>query len=148
MFGGIIDDWPERRYQLDGEFADLQPEIRALKLCSPALREILDAHRSEGDVVQWLPATIAGQDRQEREYWVLHFPEFPDVVDASNSTFEEYEGEKFYNRVVLDSRKASRHSVMPSPERYPTAFMVAEPVKRALVGAGLSGLRFDVAATQ
>lgn len=147
MFGGLIEEWPERRYRIDGEFADLQPEIRALKLCSPELRRVLDSHRSPADSLQWLPATVESMSGEQRPYWVLHFPEFPDVLDVEKSTFEEYEGERFYDSAVLDLRKAARHSVMPSPERFATAFMIAEPVMRALVEAGLSGLTFDRART-
>jgi hypothetical protein len=143
MHGGRIEEWPDRTYRVEGKLADLQPEIHALRLCSAPLREILDAHKSPEDVLQWLPVRVQTASGDVQPYWILHFPEFPDVVDPVRSTYQVMNGQRFYNAVALDGRKAGRHAVMASPQRFPTVFVVSEPVRKSLLDARLTGLDFD-----
>lgn len=145
MFGERIEAWPERVYEVDGPIVDLQPEIRGLRLCSQRLKDVLEAERSSADDVQWLEAQVRRGD-ETRPYWVLHFPSFPDVVDPVLSTYQHMDGVDFVNQAVFDLDKAQPHRVMPSPQRFPTVFVVAEAVKRRLVEEGFIGLDFEVAA--
>ena len=142
MYGGEIDDWEPRFYTLTGELVDLQPELRGLKLCSDRLKEVLDEERADIDVVQWPPATVEHHGTSYG-YWVLHFPEFPDVVDRARSTFQVMKEREFVNHAVLDSNKVVGRRLLASPERFLNAFVVAEEIRLRLVAEGFVGPDFE-----
>lgn len=57
-------------------------------LASERLREVVDAHKSPKDVVQWIPARVI-DGKQRVPYYVLHFPERPPVLHLERTLWSE-----------------------------------------------------------
>jgi hypothetical protein len=138
--GGRVENWPSREYELrDGGFVDYQPDVRGFLLCSERLRDVLEASKGPLDVVQWLPVSLKRPSDEARPYWILHFPERPDLLDHELSHF--HEGRLL--KGVLSLRKAQGHHVVPTLEARFTTFMVSATVREAILAADCTGIIFD-----
>src|SRR5919106_6663081 len=137
--GGKVESWEEWEYRLkDGGFADYQNDTGGFRLCSERLRAVLDALASPKDVLQWLPVWVTAESGERRRYWILHFPEQPDLLDWSQT---EMLG-PVIGRAALDSRKTEGHKIMPSPDGRRRLFVVLESVRAVLQEQGLTGMEF------
>ena len=139
--GGRIERWEEWEFQLEqGDFADYQSDIMGFRICSDSLRQILDAVAGPQDVIQWLPVWVTHEAGDRRRYWVLHFPEPPDLLDLART---ERSGPSIV-RAALDSRKAEMHEVMPSPDGSSYCFVISSRVRATLEKARCTGMLFRV----
>ncbi|HEX2050886.1 MAG TPA: DUF1629 domain-containing protein [Actinomycetota bacterium] len=137
--GGWIDGWRESTYLLERRgFSDFQPASSGVRLCSARLRSALDAAKGASDVLQWLAAKVIRDGGEARPYWVLHFPEHPDVLDARRTVVHEGRVVK----PVIDVAAARRYGVFGPPVATLVEFVVARAVRDAIRRAGCRGIRF------
>lgn len=133
MAGGHVNVWEPSRLQIARpRFADMQPEIRGLRLCSARFRQVLETCRAPADDLQWLEATVTAAGGETREYAVLHFPTTPDLLDRERSTF----GPAGVIRQVLRLDLLESRRVIPPPEHPAQDFIVHDDVRRALERKG------------
>lgn len=66
---------------------DLVPTADGIRLVSPRVRDVFDAHLGPDDQIQWLPGTITRTDGTALRYWVPHFPVHHDLLNHEFSTF-------------------------------------------------------------
>jgi hypothetical protein len=111
-----------------------------VRLCSKRLRHLLDNLRSEVDKVQWLPAYVTDMDGNRVEYFVLHFPEPPDVLDMDKSIFSKESA--VLMRPALSRNKVGDHRLFNIPGLY-IATVVHESVKNALEAESIQGIEFS-----
>ncbi len=86
---GHIGQWQTPVYKIAGKFADLLEGTDRALLCSPRLRQMIDQHRGERDVIQWLDVDVESKENQVRRYSLLHLPELLDVLDQEHSKIME-----------------------------------------------------------
>lgn len=81
---GLVREWPELSLELtNGEVApDYMANDLGVRLCSPRMRDVLDAFAGANDVLQWLPVRVLSPT-ETSDYWVLHFPYPGDVLGSS-----------------------------------------------------------------
>lgn len=140
---GIVKDWEPMTLELrDGEFADFQADNLGCRLCSDRLKRILEEHASPDDDLQWLPVTVR-QGRKRRAYWILHFPNPPDIVNKKKSV---YDYGSLTDLVLLESRIGG-HQVFSYPTGGQLPLLISEKVKRAIQAARCTGMEFYRVAT-
>lgn len=133
LAGGRVEDWEASSLIISRtKFADMQPEVRGLRLCSPRFREVIDAVRSPRDEVQWLDATVEDPIGEQRPYFVLHFPSVPDLLDRQGSTF----GPGGVIRQVFRASALTGRVVVPPPDLPAMDFILADEGRRALEETG------------
>ena len=138
---GIVDDPPDLTWtwaSRDHPPGDFVPELRGLRLVSPKVKEIFDAHRTPADALQWIQGTIIGPDGSELPHWVAHFPEHYDFLDHDRSTFGP-SGLPVLR--VLSAAKLAPHAVTLM-SRLSFTFLLAERVVDDLQSAGCQGLLY------
>jgi hypothetical protein len=137
--GGKVLEWETLGFVLDsGIVADYLANTYAFRLCSQRLRDVIDSHRGDGDMVQWLPAVAVNRVGAELPYWVLHFPEVPDVIHKTKSVFSG----SVMVKACLDAAVVAGHRVF-TLSHYGVYLVVADQVKDAIRQAGFSGLEFS-----
>ena len=139
--GGQVSDWHVRRYNLDeeGVVVDYLPNSDAFRMCSDRLRDVLDHHRGEGDILQWLQAIVTVPGDGDLSYWILHFPKVADVINRERSVFS---GANHLIKAVLDSQLVAGHHVLSFPHNSIT-LVISDSVKRAIAAAGCGGMEFS-----
>lgn len=148
---GDVSDWEAPTLlvleQTEGGLADYQRNDMALRICSPALRDLIDRHASEDDLLQWLDATIiTTQDWTPRPYYVLHFRRQPDVLDKEMTRYGP--GGDSVVVPVFASAMVQNHHVFCYPGGGDFRIFVSETVKRAIVENGLTGMTFKLVGTR
>jgi len=137
--GGRVDDWSRISYHVDkGVLSDYLANNDAFRLCSKPLREVIDRHRGNKDVIQWLPALVTQAQPPGHEYWILHFPEASDVVDVSRSVYSAGRLVKPY----LHPELVKGHQVF-TVAHSSVSLIVADELKRAIQDARCSGVKFS-----
>ena len=104
----------------------------------PFVKAVLEEVKGSPEIFQWLPVGITAESGERRTYWILHFPEPPDLLDHERT---EILGGTI-GRMVLDSRKAEGHEVMPSPDGSTYCFIVSSSARDALEKSGCTGMQF------
>jgi hypothetical protein len=114
-----------------------------VRLCSPRLREVIDAERGPRDSVEWLPATVTDPAGVPHPYFVLHTLADADVLDPER-TLTGPSGSPI--RPVVDPRRVTDEQVMSFPGAS-VRLIVTDRVRRAIERAGCTGVRFSAVAT-
>jgi hypothetical protein len=117
---------------------DILAELDGMRLVSPKVKDILEAHRTPEDALQWIPGTVITPDGSEHPHWVAHFPEHYDLLDHDLSTFGP-SGLPILS--VLSAAKLAPHAVTLM-SRLSFTFLLAEKVVDDLRSAGCQGVRY------
>jgi hypothetical protein len=108
-----------------------------VRLVSPAVREVLDAHLGEADRIQWLDASVQMPDGASLPYFVMHFPEsYDDVYDQTATTWGP---SGLPVRWVLSRAKLRGHRVFTLPNLSQIVIVTGD-VLAALRATGLTGI--------
>lgn len=119
------------------QFLDAVPSINGMTLYSSRARDVLEAGKGERDAIQWIPALLRHTTGEERQYWVLHTPEPPDILDSAASTWA---GPGRVIRWVLDGTKLGGLHVFRWFQGGMSTVLISEQVWDALQAAGLTGM--------
>lgn len=126
---GRVYDWKPSILRLSRpRFADMQPEVRGLRLCSSRFRDVIDSVRAPDDDIQWLEETVQGPTGESRPYHVLHFPTVPEMLDSRHSTF----GPAGVIRQVFRANALAHRVVIPPPDYPAMDFILADAGRHAL----------------
>ncbi|MBC7251339.1 MAG: hypothetical protein H5T62_13760 [Anaerolineae bacterium] len=88
--GRYYPDWEPVLFTLkDGGYADYQANDLGWPLCSEKLKRIIEQHALPDDNIQWLAAKVVGPGGEQRDYYILHLSERPDVLDKERTLFAE-----------------------------------------------------------
>ena len=137
-----IVDWQSITYTLqDGRFTDYQDNTDGLRMCSGRLKSLIEANKSENDVLQWLEVSVS-DERQARPYYVLHFPEIDDVLDKNGCVYDEA-GDVI--KPVLSRAICAPYNLIAfkGDTRFSTMLYVRDNVRKAILKAGCTGMVFD-----
>jgi len=138
---GIVADPPDLKWVWGSPNhppGDIVAERNGLRLVSPKVRDILEAHRTPQDALQWIPGTVITPDGSEHPHWVAHFPEHYELLDRRRSTFGP---SGIAMLIVLSAAKVAPHAVALM-SRYSFTFLLAEQVVEGLQSAGCRGLLY------
>jgi hypothetical protein len=124
---------PRTRAQ-DGDLLDWAPSNLLPRLCSEKLQRVIDGFSS---TLVWLPVGVETSQGQVR-YFILHFPEFRDVVDPDQSIFL---GGRLY-KPHLAARKVGPQSIFAIHPLSPAA-IVNDEVRQAITEARCTGIEFE-----
>lgn len=139
LAGGSLSDWKPLRFRLGkGIVTDYLANSFAIRLCSERLRNVIDRNRGEDDSLQWLPATVDSLDGKEAPYWVLHFPDVPNVLNVSRSVMAG----PMIVKAFLDASLVNEHRVFSFPNES-LRLIVAGIVRAAIEDNGCSGMKFS-----
>ncbi len=142
MDGGSIEDWQAPEYTLKGSIlVDYQPEVNGLRLCSEKMKRVLEDVTGPQDTIQWLPAVIKDDAGHRHPYWVLHFPDRPDILDVEET---EYRASPLPVKAAISQKRAEGRHVMWSPDGSTVAFVVSEETKDELEKAECTGVLFSL----
>ena len=137
-YQGMVEDWEQLRLNLqDGEFSDYLASDLGCRMCSLKLKEVLQAHATGNDHLQWLPVTVH-HGREKRVYFILHFPNPPDVLNPDRTLFTN----GVVLKAALDREKVAGHEVLTYPEGGNIVLYVSEGVRAAIEAAGCTGNHF------
>lgn len=143
-YSGAVEGWQPLMLDLiEGDFADYLSSNLGCRMCSKRLQDILEAHASSDDMLQWLPV-IVRRGVEQRIYSILHFPNPPDILNKDKSIFA---GE-FVVKPVISKSAIGSHKVFAYPKAGETKLFVNEQVKIAVEAAGCTGLELSRAAVQ
>jgi len=138
-YAGVVDGWQPFVLELrEGEFADYLSSNLGCRLCSDRLKGILQNGASPDDELQWLPVEVH-RGAEKRPYWILHFPNSPDVLNRNKSILAG----DFVVKPVLSTDAIVSHQVFSFPKGGKLPLFVAGPVKRAIEAAGCTGMELS-----
>jgi hypothetical protein len=133
---GSVTGWNKLSLSLtDGDFVDYFASDLGCRLCSRRLKALLQAHASAMDVLQWLPVEVTS-GIETKEYFILHFPSPPDILDREKTIFAG----TAVIKPVLSKQKIAGHKVLTYSEGGNLPLFVSDDVKSAIVEAGFTGL--------
>jgi hypothetical protein len=136
---GPVENWVERVFELrQGTFSDHLSTNFASRVCSERLRAILDSLASEDDKLQWLRIKVRSAE-EELPYFILHFPEPPDVLEKEACIL--FDGQLV--KPVFSRERLARHNVFTYPGKYVHSLFVSDGVKRSIESAGCTGIQFS-----
>ncbi|MBW0254045.1 hypothetical protein [Cellulomonas sp. PS-H5] len=139
---------------------DLVFTMDSVRLVSPRVRDVLDAHLGPKDEVQWLPGTLKHGEGKELTYWTPHFPVHHDVLDeelTERSPRHGTPGRYFYSPAKLAGHGMTTwHTpareivgygrVVHMPSRIAVlTVVVSAAIARDLRAAGVTGARLSPA---
>lgn len=140
---GVVKNWKPIVFKLkDGSFSDYQANSAACRLCSIKLKSIIDQHKSFQDEIQWLPVYVKNDDGDTREYFILHFPNEPDVIDWEKSITVD---KRFVVKPVFSLKKIDRRKVFNYPSGGAIVLLVSEDIRKAIEKAGCTNLSISKA---
>ena len=140
--GQIVQWSPVNLILRDGELCDYPATDLGAMVCSGKMRKILENYVAPSDNLQWLDVRIVAAERVD-SFYILHFPEEPDVLDLERSVFDEFG----VVRPVISNRKAELHGVFVR-EKGDKGFVVSDRAKKGMEDAGLRGLVFERVASE
>ena len=137
---GKVADWNTLVLEFaDGEYSDYLASDLGCRLCSERLKVVLDSHTGPSDEIQWLKVLVR-HGTEERPYYVLHFPNPPDVLDKKKTIFA---GGDFVVKPVLSKESARGHRVFAYPNCGCLPLFVCEDVKNEIKKEKLTGMVFS-----
>ena len=138
--GGWVEDWQEMVLTLrKGDFSDYLANDMAFPLCSRKLRDIMEGCKGEQDVFQWLPVTVRSKGGEEREYFVLHFPQEYDVLDKERSIYDAHG----IIKPVISQGLAVGHHIFTFIGAEGVGYYVSEKVRRKVLREKCIGVTFE-----
>lgn len=138
---GAVEGWQEHTLVAsEGSLSDYLASDMGCRMCSEKMRAVLDESRSRADNLQWLPVVVHQGTRTAR-YWILHFPDPPDILDTKRTLFAG--GGKAVVKAVIDPKAALAYSVTTFRGGGQLRFVVSRPTLEALQHAGCTGMSFS-----
>jgi len=138
-YSGVVENWQPLVLELrQGDFADYLSSNLGCRLCSDRLKGVLQNGASSDDELQWLAVEVH-RGAEKRPYWVLHFPNPPDVLNRNKSILA---GE-FVVKPVLSRDAIISHQVFSFPKGGKLPLFVAESVERVIKAAGFTGMELS-----
>jgi len=133
-------EWVATPFVLNGgPFADYQANNLGWPLCSKKLKTVIEGHASPIDSFQWLEArVIAVNEEDVRDYYILHFPERPDVLDKQRTLFAG--DSDFVVRPYFSEQAIGTRRVFSYPGR--STIIVSSEVRDAVLAANCTGIDF------
>jgi hypothetical protein len=136
---GSVESWNEIELTLsDGGFADYLANDIGGRLCSDRLNDILAAHASAKDKIQWLKVHVNSEE-EHRTYHLLHFPDPPDVINKQESILADH----FVVKPVLSKQAVSGHSVFSYVNAGSLPLFVTDSVRDAILKSSCTGIEFS-----
>lgn len=133
---GMVQRWEPLQLELEGgQYPDYLASDLACRICSERLREILQNHASPLDSLQWLEA-IVSNGADARQYFVLHFPQPPDILDARKTIFAG----DFVVKAVLSKHRVNGHHVFGYPNCGQLPLFISDQVRQAVERAHCTGM--------
>jgi hypothetical protein len=137
---GWVERWATLELQVtSSEPTDYLANNVGVRLCSARLRDAVELNRGADDELQWLEARVVDASGVEHEYFVLHLPLQPDVLDPQRTIRA---GGWFVVKPVLSVVRVGSHRVLSFPGAA-TRLIVSETVKAAIVKEGCTGVDFS-----
>jgi hypothetical protein len=137
---GFVENWRPLVFELrDRKFGDYVSCEYSLRLCSQRLREILQQNASPHDVLQWLDIQIR-RGSEERQYFVLHFPEPRDVLDKEHTVYGTKEGSVI--KPAFSRRLCEQYNIFTHSKDPRHGFYIRDHVKKAIEAAKCTGMEF------
>lgn len=137
---GLLNDLPklEWTWASPEPVDDLVPTADGMRLVSPRMREVFDAHLGPDDEIQWFPGKVFLADGATLPYCVPHFPVHHDLLNNELSTFGP-SGLPILE--VFSHAKLAGHAVTAQPNRSLT-IVVSATVADSLIALDLVGVDF------
>jgi hypothetical protein len=120
----------------DGQLTDYLFNTFGWRLCSESLMRLLEAEKSPGDDVDWIPVQVDAGTKRQR-YFLLRANPKPDLLHRT--TISSQSGHPI--KPILDSALAKEHRVFLLDE-LGVSIILAEEVKQKIKSAKLSGMYF------
>jgi hypothetical protein len=137
--GQRYENWVPPTFMLkNGGYADYQVNDLDWPLCSEKLKNIIEQYASPHDIIQWLGARVVSQEGEKRDYYVLHLPDRPDVLNKKKTVFA---AEDVVIKPYFSGKAVSNHCVFSYPDGG-FHVVVSEEVLDAILSAGCTGLDF------
>ncbi|MCU0916721.1 MAG: hypothetical protein MUC88_19495 [Planctomycetes bacterium] len=137
--GTRVQSWTCLHLELrDGAFADYPADNLGGRLCSEALREIIEHNRSPNDKVQWLETLVTIPGGESRRYHYLHFPVDYPVIDEKESLMH-------MGRVVkpvFAAEGVRGHEIFGLPGEFGVDAFVSARLKKLIERAKMTGVAF------
>lgn len=156
---GRVEGWKPIRFELrpdprlgivHANFGERLPaNMHTTRIFSEPLMELIQEERGPKDDLQWLPVFIR-KGKEERPYYILHFPAFDDVLDWEETIFREEVEDMFYSqgrvmRPAISRNKAEGHDIF-THSCSTTYTYVSRRMRKAILDSGLtSGVMFETA---
>jgi hypothetical protein len=127
---GKVKNWNPIILELrDGQYPDYLASDLGCRLCSKRLKDVLAAEASASDSLQWLDVLVRTQ-YEERLYFILHFPEPPDVLDKRKTIFAG--DTDVVVKAVLSRDAVTGHKVFAYPKCGCLPLFISKDVKRRI----------------
>ncbi|MBN73788.1 MAG: hypothetical protein CME32_31415 [Gimesia sp.] len=136
---GAVSDWHPIKMKLtEGTFVDYLANDLGCRLCSRRLKNILQLSAALDDEFQWLPVEVHKQ-REMCSYYILHFPNPPDILDKKRSLFAG----DFVVKPAFSRDKIGGHQVFVYPKAGELKLFVSEAVKLAIEKEACTGMELS-----
>lgn len=136
---GVVTEWKTLTLELrDGGYPDYLASNIGSRMCSTRLKDILQSLAAPIDELHWLPIEVT-LGTESRPYWILHFPNPPDVLNKERTIFAGC----CVVKPVLAKEVVGNHQVFSYPRAGQLKLFVSEQVKRAIEAAGCTGGHFS-----
>lgn len=137
-YSGVVGEWSTIKLNLSrGSFPDYLGSDLGCRLCSESLMRILQTMASDSDDLQWLDVLVRA-DNESRHYFILHFPNPPDVINKTLSILAD----DFVVKPVLSRQATSGHRVFGFPGGGNLPLFVSQRVKEAIESARCTNIEF------
>lgn len=137
--------WAKPVFELtEGTYADLLRNDLLSPLVSPAFREAVEANRYLKDIVHWLPVTIRSSEHGNREFFLLNLPYRLKILVPRQDDLNEVR--EYVEMPPISAKAVGEHQIftyLDPHEELRNDVLVAEPMKKALEEAGLTGFAFS-----
>jgi hypothetical protein len=139
--GIYVNDWKEIQFKLKGgEFADYLANDLGGRLCSSKLREIVNENISPKDKIQWLNVSIINENKEERTYYILHFPVNNYILNKEKSLITE---DGVVVKAVLDNESIKDLNIFTLPDESGITTFVSKKIKKIMEQSGCTGVAFS-----
>lgn len=136
---GSVLGWDGHDLDLEqGSFLDYLANDLGCRLCSDALRDLLNSYASKADMIQWL-STVVYCGAESKRYSILHFPDPPDVLSDSSVAVGD-----MVVKPILSAKKAMGHSVFAFVGAEGLSLIVDQQTRNALQESRLSGVEAEL----
>jgi hypothetical protein len=143
---GHLQNWVPIYFNLgEGGFSDYQGNSSVFKMCSLKMKTILDENKGPCDEIQWLTTYVKDEHREEREYYILHFPEEYDTIDWNKSRLHKNKPGGVIAPVFSRKKIEEKHRVFNYPDSGGLAIVITEDIKKKLEKANCTGIVFSKA---
>lgn len=122
----------------EGAYPDYLASNLGRRLCSEKLKAILSDGASPDDKLQWLPLNVR-DGRESRAYYLLHFPDPPDILDKRKTIFA---AKDVVVKPVFLGKALEDHRVFTYRKNEGLPLFVVDEIKRELENKQCTGIDF------